>query len=189
METQHEEQLEVRQPPPLTVAHRQPHNNKHTKHTTVTYPIGTVVVRPAPMPVVTGSNPGWGLFLQDTQAPQAPNSVQPMVFLPVPMEETGDWQEMELKRRECLTTAVRQKREMIQQHHLDTRQMALRLHLQLGWQQWHSQKAEWWNAAKEWTKGRRRAALRAEERTGREEIQEDRGYWTLGVMVIHYEGQ
>jgi hypothetical protein len=59
----------------------------------------------------------------------------------------------------------------------------------LGWQQWHSQKVEWWNTAKEWTKGRRRAALQAEERTGREEIQGDRGYWTLGVMMIHYEGQ
>ena len=38
-----------------------------------------------------------------------------------PLGLTDDWQEMELKRRECLTTAVRQKREMIQQHHIDTR--------------------------------------------------------------------
>ena len=129
---QQEEQREARRPPPLTVAHRQPHNNKHTKRTTVTYPISTVVVQPAPMPVVAGSNPGWGLFLQDTQALEASNSAQQMVFLPVPVQETDGWQEMELKRRESLTTALRQKREMIQQHHLDTRQMVLLLHLQLG---------------------------------------------------------
>ena len=96
---------------------------------------------------------------------------------------------MELKRREFLTTALHQKREMIQQHHLDMRQMAQLLHLQLGWQQWHSQKVEWWNTAKQWTRERRRAALQAEERTGREAIQEDRGCWTQGVMMIHYEGQ
>ena len=88
-----------------------------------------------------------------------------------------------------MTAAVRQKREMVQQHHLDMRQMALLLHLQLGWQQWHLQKEEWWNTAKEWTKGRRRATLQAEERRGREEIQGDREYWAIGVIMIHYEGK
>jgi hypothetical protein len=188
MEMQQEEQREVRQPPPMAVTHRQPHNDKRTS-TTATDPISTVVVQPAPIPVVAGSNPGWGLFLQDTQALEASNSAQPLVLLPIPVEETEGWQEMELRRRESLTTALSQKREMIQQHHIDTRQMVLLLHLQLGWQQWHTQKAEWWNAAKEWTKERRQAALRAEERTGRQEIQGDRGYWALGVMMIHYEGQ
>ena len=64
-----------------------------------------------------------------------------------------------------------------QQHHLDMRQMVLLLHLRLGWQQWHLQKEEWWNTAKEWTKGRRRATFQAEERRGREGIQGGRRQW------------
>ena len=189
MERQHEQQQEARQLSLITTDRRLSNTDKHATHQSVTYPVSTVAVHPASEPDVTGSNPGLGVFLQGAQPSQTTFSSRPMILLPLPIEETEGWQEMELKRRECFTAALRQKREMVQQHHLDVRQMALLLHLQLGWQQWHSQKEEWWNTAKEWTKGRRRAALQAEERRGREEIQGDREYWAIGVMMIHYEGK
>ena len=78
---------------------------------------------------------------------------------------------------------------MVRQHNLDMRQMALLLHLRLGWQRWEEQKVEWWRVAKEWTKGLRRATLSTEERLQREEIQEDREYWNRGVLAMSQEGE
>ena len=51
------------------------------------------------------------------------------------------------------------------------------------------QKEEWWNTAKEWTKRRRRGTSQTEKRRGREEIQGDREYWAIAVIMIHYEGK
>ena len=188
MERQHSSQNGV-QHHSMAAPDRRPTIN-HTQATqlSITHPVSTVVVRPAVEPEVTGSNPGLDIFLYSTQPSQGKNSLRPLVLLPIPAENATEGQEMELKRRESLTAAIGQKWEMIRQHHLDMRQMALLLHLQLGWQQWHSQQAEWWSTAKKWTKGLRRATMQTEERRGREEIRGDRGYWSLGVMTIHYDG-
>ena len=90
-----------------------------------------------------------------------------------------DIQTMEMVRRRLFREAIEQKREIAEQLHLGTRQMALLLHHGAAWQLWNTQKEEWLEKAQNWKRAQCLARLAREEREDREEMMRDRGYWAI----------
>ena len=66
--------------------------------------------------------------------------------------------------------------------------MALLLHHGAAWQLWNTQKEEWLEKEQKWMRLQNLIRLAREERTDREEVMQDRGYWAIGVMTIQTEG-
>ena len=95
---------------------------------------------------------------------------------------------MEMARQKLFREVTKQKREMTEQLQLDMRQRALLLHDGAAWHLWNTQEKEWLEKAQKWKRLQSLVRLAREEREGREEVMQDRGYWAIGVMTIQSEG-
>ena len=128
------------------------------------------------------SNLGVGLISPIRQGARFP------ALNPVAVDEMEDIQTMEMAQRRLFREATEQKRVIVEQLHLDTRQMALLLHHGAAWQLWNTQKEEWLEKAQNWKRAQCLVRLARDERGYREEMTQDRGYWAIGVMKIQSEG-
>ena len=86
------------------------------------------------------------------------------------VDDMEDIQTMEMARRRLFREATERKREIAEQLHLDTRQMALLLHHGAAWQLWNTQKEEWLEKAQNRKRVQSLVRLARGGRKDREEV-------------------